>query len=247
MSFKLNQVIAIVEGEKKRKHAALSKFYQTFQQTALFDGLVKTYEPFEEDPTGANQKPPEYKNVLVTVKEVLSGAMEVLENMFNLVATQDIGNCSAKGTIKVDDKVIAADVPVTHLLFLEKQLTDIETFFTTIPTLDASENWDMDTNSGWQKSEPKKTVSTKKVMKNHVKAVATDKHPAQVDVYTEDVPVGTFETVKFSGAIKSTEKAKYIEKVRKLATAVKLAREEANMSSVDKADIGTKVIQYLFS
>lgn len=39
------------------------------------------------------------------------------------------------------------------------------------------------------------------VPRNHVKAEATDKHPAQVEVYHEDVPVGYWTTVKFSGAL----------------------------------------------
>jgi hypothetical protein len=34
-----------------------------------------------------------------------------------------------------------------------------------------------------------------------VKAEATEKHPAQVEVYHEDVVVGQWKTVKFSGAL----------------------------------------------
>ena len=45
------------------------------------------------------------------------------------------------------------------------------------------------------------TLRTKKVPRNHVKAEATEKHPAQVEVYYEDVAVGYWTTVKFSGAL----------------------------------------------
>lgn len=71
-----------------------------------------------------------------------------------------------------------------------------------------------------------RTVRTKKVPRNHVKAEATDKHPAQVDVYYEDVPVGYWTTVKFSGALPARRVNELLDRVEKLQQAVKFAREE---------------------
>ena len=57
---------------------------------------------------------------------------------------------------------------------------------------------DVSTDS-W-KTEPVQTYRTKRVPRNHVKAEATEKHPAQVEVYYEDVTIGYWTTVKFSGS-----------------------------------------------
>ena len=81
---------------------------------------------------------------------------------------------------------LARDVPVTHLLFLEKQLTDVHTFVAKLPLLDPAEDWadEPDPVSGTWKTHPAKTVRSKKVPRNHRVAEATQQHPEQVQVYT---------------------------------------------------------------
>jgi len=59
--------------------------------------------------------------------------------MFDIVATQDWANCQAVADVVVDDQVILAQVPFTHLLFLEKQLLDIQTLVEKLPVLDPAE------------------------------------------------------------------------------------------------------------
>lgn len=247
---KLNQVIAIVTGEKSKKQTVFSKIYHLLQKEDLFNGLTRRYEPFEDDATGANRLPDEDKMVQYSVKDVLEKAREVLEPMFNMVATQDAGNTEAKAdiVIEIDENnslTIAEKVPVTTLIFLEKQLADIRTFVSTLPVLDPVEEWERDNNTGLYKSLPKKTIRPKKVMKNHVKAEATDKHPAQVEVYTEDVPIGTWTTVKFSGAVSQTEKDEMLERVNLVDKAIKVAREEANSVEVKKKNTGGAILEYV--
>ena len=64
--------------------------------------------------------------------------------MFDVVLTQDMGNTHAKADIKVNGQTILPNVPVTYLLFLEKQVVDLETFVTKLPSLDPSEVWEAD-------------------------------------------------------------------------------------------------------
>jgi hypothetical protein len=90
------------------------------------------------------------------------------------------------------------------------------------------------------------TIKTKKIPRNHVKAEATDKHPAQVEVYYEDVVVGTWRTIKFSGALPASRVNELLNRVEKLQEAVKFAREEANNMEVTEQKVGAKVFQYLF-
>ena len=163
-----------------------------------------------------------------------------LTELFDIVATQDQANClSPVADVTVPDGVaVLKDVPVTTLLFLEKQLVDIHTFVEKLPALDPGETWGYNPDVDHYASEPYQTTKTRKVLKNHVKAEATKEHPAQVETYTEDVVVGYWTTVKFSGAIPAREKNEILDRVRKLQEAVKSAREEANSMAVESEKIG---------
>ena len=115
---------------------------------------------------------------------------------------------------------------------------DIHTFVDKLPALDPGETWTYNPDVDHYASEPYQTTKTRKVMKNHVKAEATKEHPAQVDTYTEDVIVGNWTTVKFSGALPAKEKNEILDRVRKLQEAVKIAREDANALAVEMQKIG---------
>jgi hypothetical protein len=70
-------------------------------------------------------------------------------------------------------------------------------------------------------------------MRNPVKYKATEKHPARVETNTEDVKVGEWSTVKFSGAVWQQTKNAWLTRARQLIEAVKCAREEANLLEVN--------------
>jgi len=248
---KLNQVIAIVSGEKSKREAAITKAYHKLQRTDLFEGMTRRYSPLEDDPTGANKLPDEDKLVQENVPEVLADVRVDLEAMINMVATQDSGNTMARADITIDidednSMTIAKDVPVTTLIFLEKQLKDIRTLVDKLPVLDPMEIWEHDKASGLYKSKEKSSIRTKKVPRNHIKAEATDKHPAQVEVYTEDAPIGTWTSVRFSGAISKDDRKAILERIEKLDKAVKVAREAANSEEVAKVETGDAILKYIF-
>ncbi len=243
-NLKLNQVIAIGTGEKTRKQKVLTKAYESLKKADLFAGLKKTYHPTDEE---GEKLPDETKYLQTSVRKSIEDAMGVCEAMFNIVAAQDEGNCSAKADVVVDGVALLKQAPVTHLLFLEKQLTDLLTFVNSFPTLDPSIEWKWDEDALHYVSDKKETVRTKKVPKVLVKYEATDKHPAQTEVYNEDVQIGKYETVYFSGCISMKDKEAMLERIRNLDKAVKLAREEANSIEVKGADSGTKVLNYIFN
>jgi hypothetical protein len=147
--------------------------------------------------------------------------------------------------VVVDDKVLLSGVPATYLLFLEKQLTDVHTLVASLPTLDDAENWVWDENANMFKTEPTLTSRTKKVQKPLVLLAPTDKHPGQAQIITEDVNIGTWEQVKFSGALPVNQKSSLLEKVEKLQKAVKFAREEANTVNAPNQTVGAKVFSWL--
>jgi hypothetical protein len=68
---------------------------------------------------------------------------------------------------------------------------------------------------------------------------------AQVEVYYEDVTVGFWRTVKFSGAMPAKRVNELLERVEKLQEAVKFAREEANNAETSEQKVGEAVFKFL--
>ena len=244
----LNQIIALVNGEKSRKEKIITKTYQKLQKTELFLGISRTYRPLEVSEEGiVEMLPAERRLVQMTVSDAIKDAVSILKDTFNVIATQDIGNQIAKANVVIDGDVILKDVPATHLIFLEKQLVDLYTFVNSFLILDPGEEWKYSEDIGCYKSEKKETARTKKTQKPIVKYEATKEHPAQTEMITEDKIVGYWDTVLLSGAIKKEEKNKILNRIIELSKAVKIAREEANNVKVEMSNIGTDVLDYIFS
>jgi hypothetical protein len=241
---KLNQIIAVEKGVKGQSLRDLTDAHQLLQKPSLLSGISRTYRPKDEE---GEQLPPEATKVQAKAEELIRRTAEVLTRLFDVTATKDWANTQAKADVVVDGEVLLAQVPATYLLFLEKQLVDLHTFVRKLPTLDASETWAFDNSADAWATEPVQTTRTKKIPRNHVKAEATEHHPAQVEVYYEDVVVGYWRTVKFSGALPASRVNELVERVEKLQQAVKYAREEANNLEVQDQKMGEKVFKYLFS
>jgi hypothetical protein len=240
---KLNQIIAIEKGVKSQSLRDLTDSHQLLQKTAMLNGISRTYRPKDEE---GEQLPPESTRVQVKAEEVIAQTVEVLTKLFDVTATKDWANTKARADVVVNGKVLLAQVPATYLLFLEKQLVDLHTFVKKLPILDAAETWTFDPSSDCWATEPVQTIKTKKIPRNHVKAEATEHHPAQVEVYYEDVAVGYWRTVKFSGALPAKRVNELLERVEILQQAVKFAREEANALEVEDQKLGETIFKYLF-
>jgi hypothetical protein len=241
---RLNQIIAVEKGVKSRSFQELTDAHHALQRPPLLAGISRTYRPKDEE---GEQLPAEATKVQIKGEEIVRQTGAILTRLFDVTATKDWTNCTARANVVVDGETLLADVPVAYLLFLEKQLVDLHTFVRKLPVLDAAESWTFDPSADCWATEPLQTVRTKKIPRNHVKAEATEKHPAQVEVYYEDVVVGYWKTVKFSGALPAKRVNELLDRVEKLQQAVKFAREEANNADVVDQKVGEKVFRYLFS
>lgn len=239
---KLNQIIAVEKTVKSRSYSDLTEAHKQLQKNNLLSGISRTYRPKDEE---GEVLPPESTRVQLKAEAVIKQTADILGNLFDVTATKDWANCEAKADVVIGERVLLKQVPVSYLLFLEKQLTDLSTFIRKLPILDASESWEFDPSADAYATEPLQTVRTKKIPRNHVKAEATDKHPAQVEVYYEDVTVGYWRTVKFSGALPASRVHELQNRIEKLQQAVKFAREEANSYEVTDQKVGDKVFAYL--
>ena len=240
---KLNQIIAVEKGVKSKAERDFTDAHHIVQKTALLSGISRTYQPKDDD---GDQLPPESTKVQVHAEDVLDHVAVALTRLFDVTLTKDTANAFAKADLKVDGQVIAVDVPVTYLLFLEKKLVDLRTFVSKLPTLDPAETWSSDPSGVWA-ANPAQTAKTKKIPRNHVKAEATQQHPAQVEMWYEDTTVGYWTTKKFSGAVPAQRVQDLVARVDALTESVKFAREAANSVEVNDVHIGKKVFEYLLA
>lgn len=241
---KLNQVIAAEQGVKSRTTRRVTDLYQLLQKKPLFTGLSRTYQPRDDE---GEQLPPETTLVQQRAESILADVAAAWTALWDITLTKDVANTEARASVTVDGQTLLEDVPVTYLLFLEKQLTDLRTVINTLPLLDPSERWSYDPSSDCFVTQQSKTVRTKKVPKAHVLYQATDKHPAQVQAYTEDVVVGDWTKVVFSGAVPASRQRELSDRLDKVIIAVKEAREEANSIEVQQRFAGEAVFGYLLA
>jgi hypothetical protein len=239
---KLNQVIAIEKSVKSRVKSEQSEVYKAAQKPTLFDGFTKTYAPRTED---EERQPPQSQRVQKNAIELLRHVGTQLAELLDVTASKDYANCRATADVVVDGTVLIAKAPVTFLLFVEKELTDLHTFVSTLPTLDLAEEWTLDSGSSLYKTPPTETSRTKKLQKPIVLYPHSEEHPAQTQLITEDVTVGHWVTVKLSGALPEQQRKNLLAKIEKVQKAVKYAREEANNVEAPEQKLGDRLFQWL--
>lgn len=240
---RLSHLLATEKDLKATVLRTVTDFYHRIEKAPLMGGLSRRYRSIKED---GEQFPPESTIVQLRVEETFPEIQAALTTLFDAALVKEDANQTAKADIVVDGIILVPGVPVCALLFLEKQLVDLTTLVSKLPVLDPSERWVRDeTQNCWATPEVE-THKTKKVSRPLELAPATDKHPAQVKEVIEDVVVGYWATVKFSGAVPATRKAAMVDRVNKLRAAVKVAREEANLTPVGSRTMGTALLNYVF-
>lgn len=240
----LNQLIAARKGVQNEVHSNITSLHRDSQKVQLLSGFTKTYRKINEEDADL---PGESQRLQMHLDETLRTAAEQFSRLWDLTASIDATNAAAGADVVVEGQTLAAGVPVSTLLFLEKQLTDLHTFVSKLPVLDPAETWQWDPNVGAYATDKSTTVRSKKVPRNHVLTEATDRHPAQVQLWHEDVPVGYWDTVKFSGAVPAERRSQLVARVSKVREAVKMAREHANMLDAQQVRVSKKLFDHILA
>ena len=245
MTIALHQVLAIEKGVKNKALTGVTEIHKSNQKAGLFEGQNRNYAPLTEE---GEKLASENTIVQRSAPTVLKQAAKLLSELFEVTAQRDFTNCAAKADVVVDGQVLVKGAPATYLLFLEKQLVDVRTLITELPTLDAGYRWSLDENSGLYNSNVVQSTRTKKEESFVVVIAPTKEHPGKHEKVTKDVAAGTWNTTKLSGALPAPRKEALLEKVERLLKAVKYAREEANSSPVlPVPPIGDALFGYLLA
>lgn len=239
---KLHEIIAVEPELKGDAQKALAQLRGILEHPQTFQGEIRTYEPLEEN---GEPFPSEVDAISTTIPEVLDLLRGAYGAWIDVTLQKECSNTTTEADVVVDGKVIFSKLPAPALLNLESRLEELRGFYATLPTLDVTKSWKFSEADEIFVSDPITTYRTKKLLRNHVKSEATDKFPAQVDVYTEDARVGTWTKVLRSGAITLKSKRQMLARLETLLRAVKQARQRANDTEATLDAFSEKIFSYI--
>lgn len=244
---KLHELLAVEANLKKQVESMRSDLMNTFEKKKHhFTEKRVTFQPNEE---GAQPITEEQLDLQTTISKELQWIGETWSKAISVI--HQIADANTRATANVileDGTAIFQNIPATMLLDLEKRLTELHSFVSSIPTLDPAKGFKPDPDRGVDvfKAREDERIRTKKVQKPVILYPATDKHPAQVQMVSEDIPVGLIRVQEWSGLITTAEKGKMLERVEELQRAVKQARSRANEAAVNESTLGQKLLSYIF-
>lgn len=239
---RLSQVVAARTHKTKPILTELTRIANKLGKGVLFSGRDRRYVPKNEE---GEERLPETQVVQFKVTDLFEDIVTQGANLLDLNFTNDFGNAEARADIVVDGQVLMENVPVTALMSLEKNLNEIRQAFAAAPVNSTDQSWTYDNDNEVYVTDETASLSTTKVQKPIVLFPATPEHPAQTQLVSEDVTVGTWYTRLRSGAISASGKRSVLERCDALIVAVKQAREEANSTEVPSINEGEKLLNWI--
>jgi len=242
---RLHELIAVEADRQGQYKNILAETTKVFKDKNLFAGGHRKLEMFEED---GIKHPEERSNLASTVDQRLEYNNKSVIRYFDLLLQRDATNQEAVGDVIIDGKPIAEGLPATFLLGMESRLRELRAIYSGIPTLDQGINWKKDEGVGegvWVIEHDIEQLKTAMQFKSQVLYKATVEHPAQIEKWEEQVPVGKYVKRVWSGMLTPARKSELLGRIDKLISAVKKARQRANSTTVVNRNVGKDFIKYI--
>lgn len=248
MTAYLHQLLA-VEPELDRNATEESKrLLRRFDAPALYNGMVRTYRPLTED---EDKLPPEFKNMEENLQADLQEFGDAMAKFIDVGFQKESTNASASALLTYNENLDGLDkevfrlFPATALLNLENKLTTMKKVLQRMPVYDPTKKWEWHEGNEVYEAPPEISLRTKKQPRSRIAAPATAEHPAQIQAWTEDRPVGEWTAVYHTCALPPAKKRQILERITNLILAVKRARQEANMEEAVTDQIGDKIVKFI--
>jgi hypothetical protein len=175
----------------------------------------------------------------------LKAVKDAFGDYVDVTVQKEVTNTTAFANVTLGDATFLTGLSATALLNLESRLSELEDVYKAIPTLDTTERWKFDKDAGCYVSDVRSSHRMKKVPKVLTLAPATVEHPAQAQVYSEDIPAYLVEKVMYSGMITPSHKQECLDRIAKLAAATKQARQRANDTEIKPVKVADKIFAYI--
>lgn len=214
-----------------------------------FTGSDKRLEMFDDNRKHEEDGFREVRELTTTVDDKLDYVWQNLVKHIDCVAQKETTNTIAKADVILPDGIVLLEnIPASLLLTMENKLARIRKMYEEIPTLQPGIDWVPDTEMGkgvFRARNEEVKHKTEKVIQHKILVQPTDKHPAQVEKWTEDKPIGQYKTIRWSGMVSPAKKSQMLGKLDTLVNAFKQARMRANTAEVVKIDIGKRIFDYM--
>lgn len=243
MSNKLHEILAVESDKKNTAKKIYGETKTTFiKKDSHFEGLTKVYSAFEEN---GDQVPPEYKEIVDTVKSKLEYFSESQITALNATLTKEEANSSglATATLTCGEKTFG-EFSATSLLALENWLKGLRDLYMQIPTLDPTKKWNKGDDGIFVTDAEVKFRSVDKKQPMTL-AEATDQHKAQVEIVSVPTQVGKYETTYKSGKVTPLMKSNSLGRIDELIVAVKEARAIANNAVVEQVKVAQTFFDWI--
>jgi hypothetical protein len=244
----LHELLAVEGALKGRAAEMLAEAEVTFtKKQDHFLGLEKTYTPFDEKdaPLGGVEERKELAETVISKLEWVQG--HVVEYL-DAVLQKELTNQTARADLEIDGVILAGDLPATFLLGLETKLQQVRKCFAAAPTMQPGVDWRLDPALGdhvHRAVHDRQNFRTKKTIQHKVLVQPTKEHPAQIEKWTEDIPVGRITQRWWTGTLSVARKAQLLGRIDKLIDSCRQARQRANTAEVVGRNIGSILFNYI--
>ncbi len=246
---KLHEILAVEGDLDATAKKVCEEATITFTKKAdHFIEQLKELHMFDEH--RQNENTSESKVLVTTVHDKLSHIKKFVTKYYNTFATKEATNQVAKADLVVNGETLISGLPATVLLGLESKLKNLRQVYEVIPTLQPGTVWEKDSGRGegiYHAQNVEERMRTEKTVQYRVLYEATKEHPAQVEKWNQDVPVGKITVKSWSGMLSPAEKSALLSKIDTLIRATKKARQRANATEIVDMDIGDDLFNYIHS
>jgi hypothetical protein len=254
MTTYLHQILAVdigIEADTRRDVDQVKHIMAVGGKQDPLTGLRRTHKSRNAEKWP--DLPEESRLVQVTVPDLLGQVRKAMIALFDVKYTREAGNAVAVADVIVegDSEPLLTAVPVGYLIFLENQvLSFITTVIDKIPVRDPAEQWhdqadDPNLPRGVWASAPRISPSTTRDRLVQViaepKVIDGQAFAGQYIPYEADVNTGEKTLVSYSGQLSVQDVQEMRERAVQVLTAVRFARQKANMLEVEPRHAGAAV------
>jgi len=247
----LHALLAVEPELKGEFDKILAEAKKTFKdKSGHFDAHHRTLKMKDDARVQEEVGNEEHKAMVTTVPKKLEYTGNSFKAYVDSVLQKETTNQQACADLVVDGEVMLKSAPATFLLGLENKLKFYRSMCEDAPTWAPGIEWVADANAGegvYKAKYPETALKTEQIIKPQVLYPATDKHPAQVDKLSEQIPVGMFTKNRWTGTISPAQKSKLLGTVDNIIREVKQARMKANETPIVGGNVGEKLFNKILA
>jgi hypothetical protein len=233
----LHQHLAALNELEAQDRKVLDETAGVFKKQELFDGFIRTLHMQDESRQHEEKGAVESRNLTTTVIERLKYMVPFMVENLDAQLQREVANAMATADVTLPNGEVLKAMPVTAIMSREKYWTRVRAVFDGIPTIDTTKRWEVDSQAAMvgvlRTVEPEKANRTEKQRVVIEKAAATDKHPAQVELFDKDVVVGYYEKASQTGKMTPAAKHAVLSVIDGMILAYRKAKAVANETAVD--------------